>query len=95
MAEHTQALIETAGFSIGCSDRYSPLIHQPLTEPPRHGDKFSTETPTPSSASAPHRDETSATPPNPVRQNAGPILTLAGFKCLLKTIKCIINAPSN
>jgi hypothetical protein len=45
----------------------------------RHGEKFSTGTQTSSSASAPHSDESSATPPNPVRQNAERILAFAGF----------------
>jgi hypothetical protein len=45
------------------------LRGKPLTEQ-RHGEKFSAGTP-PSSASAPHSNDTAATPPNPVRQNAG------------------------
>jgi hypothetical protein len=52
---------------------------KPLTETPRHGESFSTGTPTSSSASAPHSDDTAATLPNPVHQNAGPILAIYGF----------------
>jgi len=35
----------------------------------------------------PHSDDTAETPVNPMRQNARPILALAGFKCVLKAIK--------
>ena len=58
-----------------------------LTETPRHREKFSLGTPTPLSASAPLCDNFTETSPNPVRQNAGPILALAVFKCVLKAIK--------
>ena len=44
--------------------------------PTRHGEKFSTGTPRPSSASATLRDNFTETSPNPVRQNAVPILVL-------------------
>lgn len=37
----------------------------------------------PTSASAPHSHDTTATPRNPIRQNAGPILARAGFKRVL------------
>jgi hypothetical protein len=40
-----------------------------------------------SSASAPHSDDTAATLPNLVRQNARPILALAGFKRVISVIK--------
>ena len=63
------------------------IRRKPLTETPRRGEKFSPGTPTPSSASATHSDDSTATPPNPVRQNAGQILALAGFKRVLYTIK--------
>jgi hypothetical protein len=53
----------------------------------RHGEKFSTGTLTSSSASAPHSDDTAATPPNPERQNTGQILALTGFKDMLNAIK--------
>jgi hypothetical protein len=33
------------------------------------------------------RDDTAETPPNQVRQNAGQILVLAGFKGMLNAIK--------
>jgi hypothetical protein len=46
----------------------------------RHGENFSAGTPTPSSASATLSNDSTATPRNPVRQNAGPIRALAGFK---------------
>jgi len=49
--------------------------------------KVSTGTPTSSSALAPHSDDTEETPRNPVRQNARPILALAGFKCAISVIK--------
>jgi hypothetical protein len=60
------------------------LRRKPLTETPRHGENFSAGTPTSSSASAPRSDDSVATPPNPVRQNARPILALAGFKRVIK-----------
>ena len=60
---------------------------KPLTETQRHGENFSAGTPTSSSASALHSDETTATPPNPIRQNTVPILALAEFKRLLNAIK--------
>jgi hypothetical protein len=63
------------------------LRRKPLTETPRHGEKFSTGTPTPSSASAPHSNDTATKPPNPTRQNAGPMLALAGFKRVISVIK--------
>jgi hypothetical protein len=63
------------------------LQRKPLAEAPRHGEKFSAGTPTSSSASAPHSDDTAATPPNPMRQNAGPILALAGFKRVISVFK--------
>jgi hypothetical protein len=44
-------------------------------------------TPTSSSASATLSDDSTATPPNPMRQNAGPIRALAGFKRLIGVIK--------
>jgi len=53
----------------------------------KHGEKFSSGTPTSSSASAPHSDDTAETPRKPVRQNAGPILALAEFKRLISVIK--------
>ena len=53
----------------------------------RHGENFSPGTLTPSSASATHSDETSATPANPMRQNAGRILAIVGFKRLISVIK--------
>jgi hypothetical protein len=62
------------------------LQGKPLTETPRHGENFSAGTPTSSSASAPQSYDAAATPPNPVRQNARPILALAGFKCVLSVI---------
>jgi hypothetical protein len=52
-----------------------------------HGEKFSGGTPTSSSASATLRDDTAATPRNPMRQNAGPIRALAGFERLISVIK--------
>ena len=57
---------------------------KPLTETPRHGENFSTGTPTSSSASALHSDDAAVNPPNPVRQNARPVLALAGFKRVIK-----------
>jgi hypothetical protein len=63
------------------------LRRKPLTETPRHREKFSVGTPTSSSASAPHSDETAATLPNPVRQNAEPNLAFDALKRLLNTIK--------
>jgi hypothetical protein len=63
------------------------LRRKPLTETPRHAENFSAGAPTPSSASAPHSDDTAATPPNPMRQNAGPILALAGFKRVISVFK--------
>jgi hypothetical protein len=62
------------------------LRGKPLTETPRHGENFSPGTPTSSSASATHSDDTAATLRNPARQNARPILALAGFKCVLSVI---------
>ena len=53
----------------------------------KHGEKFSTGTPTSSSASAPHSNDTAATPPNPAHQNVGPILAIYGFKRVLSVIK--------
>jgi hypothetical protein len=47
---------------------------------------FSTGTPASSPATAPHGDETLATPSNPVVQNAGPILALTGFKRVISVI---------
>jgi len=52
----------------------------------RHGEKFSLGTLTPSSASATFCDESTATPRNPARQNAGPFLGLPEFKCVLEAI---------
>jgi hypothetical protein len=49
----------------------------------RYEEKFLAGTPTSSSALAPHSDDTEETPRNPVRQNARPILALAGFKRLI------------
>ena len=69
------------------------LRRKPLTETPRHGEKFSVGTPTPSSASATLSDDTAANPPNPARQNAEPILALAGFKRGLKEIKYQLFMP--
>jgi hypothetical protein len=63
------------------------LLRKPLTETPRHRENFSTGTPTSSSASAPHSDDTAATPRNPVRQNARPILGFDGFKSVISVIK--------
>ncbi len=63
------------------------LRGKPLTETPRHGEKLSTGTPPSSSAQALHSDDTASTPPNPVRQNAGPILARAGFKRVINMIK--------
>jgi hypothetical protein len=63
------------------------LQGKPLTETPRHGENFSAGTPTSSAASAPRSDDSVTTPPNPVRQNARPILALAGFKRVLSVIK--------
>ena len=60
------------------------LRRKPLTETPRHGEKFSTGTPTSSSASATHSNDTVATLPNPMRQNARPILGFDGFKSVIK-----------
>ena len=60
------------------------LQGKPLTETPRHGEKLSAGTPTSSSASAPHSDDTVATLPNPMRQNARPILGFDGFKSVIK-----------
>ena len=62
------------------------LPSKPLTETPRHGEKFSAGTPTFSSASAPRSYDTAATTPNPVRQNARSILALAGSKCVIIAI---------
>jgi len=53
----------------------------------RHGEKFSPGTPTPSPASATLRNDPSATPRNEVRQNAGQILALAGFRRVLNAMK--------
>ena len=53
---------------------------------PRHGKKLSTGTPTSSLASAPHSDDTAATPPNQAHQNTVPILVLYEFKRVLKGI---------
>jgi hypothetical protein len=53
----------------------------------RHREKFSSGTPTSSSASATFCDDSTATPPNPMRQNAGPIHAFAGFKRLISVIK--------
>jgi len=72
------------------SDKGGPphrLRRKPLTETPRHREKFSAGTPTSSSASATFCDDSTATPRNPVRQNAGQILALAGFKRLISVIK--------
>jgi hypothetical protein len=63
------------------------LRRKPLTETPRHGEKLSTGTPTSSSASAPHSDDTTETPRNPILQSAEPIFALAGFKGVLNAIK--------
>jgi hypothetical protein len=63
------------------------LRGKPLTETPRHGEKLSTGTPPSSSASAPHSNDTAATPPNPVRQNGGAFFALAGFKGAVRAIK--------
>jgi hypothetical protein len=57
------------------------------TKTPRHEKQFSAGTPTSSSASSPHSNDTATKPPNPVRQNARPMLALAGFKSVLKAIK--------
>ena len=43
-------------------------------------------TPTSTSASAPHSDDTAATPAKPMRQNVAPILALAEFKYVLNAI---------
>jgi hypothetical protein len=56
------------------------LRGNPLTEAREDGEKFSLGTPTSSSASATLSDDSTQTPQNPMRQNAGPILALAGFK---------------
>jgi hypothetical protein len=72
------------------SDKGGPphrLRRKPLTETPRHEEKFSPGTLTPSSASAPLCDSFTPTPPNPARQNAGPFLALAGFKGAVRAIK--------
>ena len=58
----------------------------PLTETQRRGENFSAGTPTSPSASALHNNDTAASPPNPVRQNTGRILALAGFKHVLKKL---------
>ena len=63
------------------------LWRKPLTNTPRHRENFSTGTPKSSSASAPQSDDTAATLPNPMRQNAGPILALAGFKRVISVFK--------
>jgi hypothetical protein len=63
------------------------LRRKPLTETPRHGEKFSTGTPTSSSASAPRSYDSAATPPNPVRQNGVAFFALAGFKGVISAIK--------
>jgi len=63
------------------------LRRKPLTETPRHREKFSAGTPTSSSASAPHSYDTAAIPPNPMRQNARPILEFDGFKSVISVIK--------
>jgi hypothetical protein len=52
-----------------------------------HGEKFSAGTPSSSSASAPHSDDTAETPRNPVRQNARPILAFDVFTGMLNAIK--------
>ncbi len=56
------------------------LRGNPLTEARGHGEKFSLGTPTSSSASATLSDDSTETPQNLMRQNAVPILALAGFK---------------
>ncbi|MCX6976054.1 MAG: hypothetical protein NTZ94_17530 [Verrucomicrobia bacterium] len=53
---------------------------KPLTETPRHGEKFLLGTPTSSSASSPLRDDSTETPRNPIPQNTVPFLALAGLK---------------
>ena len=63
------------------------LRAKPLTEPPRRGENFSPGTLTPSSASATLCDDTAATLRNPMRQNARPVLALAGFKRVISVIK--------
>jgi hypothetical protein len=72
------------------SDKGGPphrLRRKPLTEPPRREEKFSAGTPTSSSASATFCDDSTATPPNPVRQNAEQIRAFACFKRLISVIK--------
>ena len=59
----------------------------PLTQAVPSINKFSAGAPTSSSASVTLSDETAARPRNPVRQNAGRILALAGFKRLISAIK--------
>jgi len=59
--------------------RGRPPCGEPLTETPRHGEKFLLGTPTSSSASANLSDDSAARPLNPVRQNTVSILALAGF----------------
>ena len=71
----------------GDHHRGRPFWRKPLTETQRHGEKFSPGPPTSSSASAILSDDSTATPPNPVRQNAEQILALAGFKRLISVIK--------
>ena len=58
------------------------LRRKPLTETPRHGEKFLLGTPTSSSASSPLRDDPTENPRNPIPQTTVPILALAGFKPL-------------
>ena len=53
---------------------------KPLTETPRHGEKFLLGTPTSSTASSPLRDDSTETPRNPIPQNTVPFLALAGLK---------------
>jgi len=64
------------------------LQGKPLTETPRHGENFSPGTPTSSSASATHSDDTAESPPKQVRQNAMQIFVFDGFKRVLSVIKC-------
>jgi hypothetical protein len=64
------------------------LRRKPLTETPRHAENFSAGTPTSSSASATHSDDTAESPPKQVRQNAMQIFVFDGFKRVLSVIKC-------
>ena len=75
---------------VGTSTNMTTFRHGVTTF--RHGvtkirRKVSAGTPTSSSASASHSDDTAETPRNPARQNARPILALAGFKSVISVIK--------